>query len=224
MWRILIVEDDEIIARTIAEHLSQWGYDTCVIKDFEHVLDEFGSFNPQLVLMDISLPFYNGYHWCSKIRNISSVPVIFLSSMSDNMNIVMAMNMGGDDFITKPFDLNVLTAKIQAMLRRTYSFDNETHIIECRGGILNINNQTFFYGDNKIELTRNEYKILQCLMEKKGSAVERETIIEKLWESDDFVDDNTLTVNITRLRKKLENTGLKDYIQTRKGIGYIIED
>lgn len=186
------------------------------------MLKIFAEYGPHLVLMDIGLPFFNGYHWCAQIRNISKVPVIFMSSMSDNMNIVMAINMGGDDFVIKPFDMNVLIAKVQAMLRRTYSFAESTNIIEHNGCILNMNDQTFIYNEEMVELTKNEYRILQCLLENIGKVVARDTIMMKLWESDDFIDDNTLTVNVARLRKKLENAGLKDYIKTKKGSGYII--
>lgn len=181
------------------------------------------AFEPQLVLMDILLPFYNGFHWCTQIRAVSKVPIIFLSSAADNMNIVMAMNMGGDDFIEKPFDLNVLTAKIQALLRRTYSFQGQLNVLEYKGVILNLNDASLTFGDKKLELTKNDFKILQVLMENTGRIVKREKIMERLWESDEFVDDNTLTVNITRLRRKLEGVGIRGFITTKKGIGYLIE-
>lgn len=223
MYKILIVEDDRIIADNVCEQLLKWGYDVKIADDFNDVLKIFAKYEPQLVLMDIGLPYFNGYHWCMQIRNISKVPVIFMSSMSDNMNIVMAINMGGDDFIVKPFDINVLIAKVQAMLRRTYSFAESTNIIEHRGCILNINDQTFTYNGKRMELTKNEYRILQSLLENIGKVVSRDNIMMKLWESDDFIDDNTLTVNVTRLRKKLEQARLKDYIKTKKGTGYIIE-
>ena len=222
MYKVLVVEDDLVIARTLTAHLEKWGYEVVGVTDFKEVLSVFTHFQPHLVLMDISLPFYNGYHWCTQIRNISKVPLIFLSSMSDNMNIVMAINMGGDDFIAKPYDLNVVTAKVQAMLRRTYSFGEQTNIIEHNGGILNLNESTFIFHDEKVELTKNEFKILQHLMENVGKVVPRDSIIEKLWENESFIDDNTLTVNITRLRKRLEDAGISDYISTKKGIGYII--
>jgi len=222
MYKVLVVEDDLVIARTLTAHLEKWGYEVVGITDFKDVLSIFTQLQPHLVLMDISLPFYNGYHWCTQIRNISKVPLIFLSSMSDNMNIVMAINMGGDDFIAKPYDLNVVTAKVQAMLRRTYSFGEQTNIIEHNGGILNLNENTFVYNNEKVELTKNEFKILQHLMENVGKVVPRDSIIEKLWENESFIDDNTLTVNITRLRKRLEEVGMLDYISTKKGIGYII--
>lgn len=222
MYKILIVDDDRVIADTVKEQLIKWGYEARIVDDFNNVLKIFAEYGPHLVLMDIGLPFFNGYHWCAQIRNISKVPVIFMSSMSDNMNIVMAINMGGDDFVIKPFDMNVLIAKVQAMLRRTYSFAESTNIIEHNGCILNMNDQTFIYNDEMVELTKNEYRILQCLLENIGKVVARDTIMMKLWESDNFIDDNTLTVNVARLRKKLENAGLKDYIKTKKGSGYII--
>ncbi len=222
MYRILIVEDDKVIADTVKEQLIKWGYEAFVVTDFSDVLKTFVEVEPHLVLMDIGLPFFNGYHWCTQIRTVSKVPIIFMSSMSDNMNIVMAINMGGDDFIVKPFDINVLIAKVQAMLRRTYSFVESTNIIEHNGCILNMNDQSFTYNNNKVELTKNEYKILQYLLENMGKVVTRDSIMMKLWESDDFIDDNTLTVNVTRLRKKLELAGLSDYIKTKKGVGYII--
>lgn len=223
MYKVMIVEDDTVIAKQVSSHLEKWDYEVCLVNDFRQILDNFLEYKPHIVLLDINLPFYNGYHWCTQIRSVSKVPVIFMSSASDNMNIVMAVNMGGDDFISKPFDLNVLTAKVQAMLRRTYSFGEQMNVIEHNGGILNLNDTSFFYHELKIELTRNEFKILQILMENVGSVVSRDKIMERLWESEAFIDDNTLTVNVTRLRKKLEETGLISYIETRKGIGYIIQ-
>ncbi len=223
MYKILIIEDDTVIANTVQEHLTKWGYDVCVAQDFANVMKTFVEYEPQLVLLDISVPFFNGYHWCTQIRAVSQVPIIFLSSMADNMNIVMAMNMGGDDFVAKPFDLNVLVAKVQAILRRTYDFVENTNVLEHNGGILNRNDQTFLYENQKVELTKNEFKILQMLMEHSGTVVSRDEIMMQLWESEDFIDDNTLTVNVTRLRKKLEAVGLAQFIKTKKGVGYVIE-
>ena len=223
MYRILIVEDDEAIASVIEKQLRMWGLETACIRDFKNVLQEFVQYDPQLVLLDISLPFYNGYHWCTKIRELSKVPILFLSSASDNMNIVMAMNMGGDDFIAKPFDLSVLTAKVQAMLRRTYDFAGKSELLENRGAVLNVGAATLTYRDARIDLSKNEFKILHILMENKGQAVSREAIMARLWETDSFIDDNTLTVNVTRLRKKLEEAGLTGFIVTRKGVGYMVE-
>ena len=220
MYKIFMVEDDEIIARSIREHLQAWNYDVCCVEDFSNVVAEFVRFDPQLVLMDITLPFFNGYHWCSEIRKISKVPVIFLSSAADNMNIVMAVNMGGDDFIAKPFDLDVLTAKIQALLRRSYDFAGTGSMLEHKGAILNLNETTLTYQEQKIELTKNEFRILEILMENKEKVVSRETLMTKLWESDNYVDENTLSVNVNRLRKKLEALGLEEFILTKKGIGY----
>lgn len=215
-----MVEDDEIIARSIREYLQAWNYDVCCVEDFSNVVAEFVRFDPQLVLMDITLPFFNGYHWCSEIRKISKVPVIFLSSAADNMNIVMAVNMGADDFIPKPFDLEVLTVKIQAMLRRSYDFAGTGSMLEHKGAILNLNETTLTYQEQKIELTKNEFRILEILMENKEKVVSRETLMTKLWESDNYVDENTLSVNVNRLRKKLEVLGLEEFILTKKGIGY----
>lgn len=214
MYKIFMVEDDEIIARSIREHLQAWNYDVCCVEDFSNVVAEFVRFDPQLVLMDITLPFFNGYHWCSEIRKISKVPVIFLSSAADNMNIVMAVNMGADDFIPKPFDLEVLTVKIQAMLRRSYDFAGTGSMLEHKGAILNLNETTLTYQEQKIELTKNEFRILEILMENKEKVVSRETLMTKLWESDNYVDENTLSVNVNRLRKKLEALGLEEFILT----------
>ena len=224
MYRIFIVEDDAVIASAVEGHLRSWGWDARCAGDFWNILAEFAAFDPQLVLMDISLPSYNGYHWCGQIRQVSRVPVIFISSAADNLNIVMAVNMGGDDFIAKPFDLDVLTAKIQAMLRRTYDFAGQSRLLKHRGAVLNVDDGTLNAGNGRIDLTRNEHRILQVLLENKGRIVSRDTLMLRLWESDSYVDDNTLTVNMTRLRKKLEENGLTDFITTKKGSGYLIAD
>ena len=219
MYRILIVEDDRVIAQTLASHLCRWDYETKCVEDFKNVAEEFRQYDPQLVLLDIMLPFFNGFHWCQEIRRFSKAPIVFLSSANDNMNIVMAMNMGGDEFIEKPFDLNVVTAKVQAILRRTYSFQGTVNVMEYRGAVLNLNDATFVKGGQKAELTKNEFRILQMLLENAGRIVSRDSIITRLWESDEFIDDNTLTVNVARLRKKLELIGLAGMIKTKKGIG-----
>lgn len=223
MYRIYIIEDDSIIAGKIKEHMTNWGFEARCTSDFRNIMGEFAEYDPHMVLLDISLPFFNGYHWCEEIRRVSKVPVIFLSSASDNMNIIMAMSMGGDDFIAKPFDMNVLVAKVQAILRRTYDFGGQTQLIEHRGALLNMSDASLLYNGKPVELTRNDYKILLTLMENRGSIVSRETLMEKLWETDCFVDENTLTVNIARLRKKLDGAGLAGFITTKKGIGYIVE-
>lgn len=222
MYKILIVEDDFIIARAMEKHIMSWGYEVRVAHEFSDILGMFVAYDPQLVLMDISLPFYNGYHWCAEIRKVSKVPVMFISSASDNMNIVMAINMGADDFVAKPFDLDVLAAKVQALLRRTYDFVGQTALLECGGAILDIAAGYIEYKGERLELTKNEHRILKLLFENKGRTVSREAIMTKLWESDSFVDDNTLTVNMTRLRKKLETVGLDELIVTKKGMGYIV--
>lgn len=223
MYRIYIIEDDSIIAGKIKEHMTNWGFEARCASDFRNIMGEFAEYDPHMVLLDISLPFFNGYHWCEEIRRVSKVPVIFLSSAADNMNIIMAMSMGGDDFIAKPFDMNVLVAKVQAVLRRTYDFGGQTQLIEHRGALLNMSDASLLYNGKPVELTRNDYKILLTLMENRGSIVSRETLMEKLWETDCFVDENTLTVNIARLRKKLDSAGLTGFITTKKGIGYIVE-
>ena len=223
VYRILIVEDEEGIAQAVKEQAELWGLEAECVRDFRNVMTAFAEYAPHLVLMDIGLPFFNGYHWCGEIRKISSVPVMFISSASDSMNIVMAMNMGGDDFIEKPFDLNVVTAKVQAIMRRAYAFQGAVEVIECQGIVLKLSDATVNVKGQEKELTKNEFRILRLLMEKAGHIVPRDEIIGNLWESDEFIDDNTLTVNITRLRKKLESLGASDVIRTKKGIGYIIE-
>ena len=222
-YKILLVEDDAVIRRAIAAHIRSWGYEAVEVEDFEQVMGIFTREEPHLVLLEISLPFFNGFHWCMQIRQVSKVPIIFISSAADNMNIVMAMNMGGDDFITKPFDLNVLTAKVQALLRRTYDFAGTSQLLEHRGAILNLSYGTLLWNNERIELTKNEFRIMKTLMEQKERVVSRDELMENLWATDSFIDDNTLTVNVNRLRKRLEQVGLKDFIVTKKGLGYKVE-
>ncbi|HJB61745.1 MAG TPA: response regulator transcription factor [Candidatus Ruminococcus gallistercoris] len=221
--KIMIVEDDAAIAGAITRILDSWQMESRCVRDFRDVLREFTEYDPHLVLMDVTLPFFNGYHWCSEIRKISAVPVLFVSSAAENMNIVMAVDMGGDDFIAKPFDPAVLMAKIRALLRRTYDLGDRVPVIEHRGAVLNLNDGTLLCDGKKTELTRNEFRILQTLLESRGKVVSRETLMTRLWEYDLYVEENTLTVNMTRLRKKLAAAGLTDYITTRVGSGYIIE-
>ena len=218
MYKLLIVEDEQGISEEIKRQAENWGLEVRCAADFRNIMAEFAEFDPQLVLMDIALPFFDGYHWCSEIRKVSKVPIIFISSASDNMNIVMAMNMGADDFIAKPFDGSVLIAKVQAMLRRTYDFGGAMPVLEHKGALLNTGDGCLTYGEEKLELTKNEYRILLCLMENKGTIVSREKLMEALWATDSFVEENTLSVNVGRLRKKLEAAGLKDFIATKFGI------
>ena len=218
------MEDDEVIARSVQKLMEDWGWEACCLEDFTRVRDIFASYNPHLVSLDNTLPSCNGFYWCMEIRKISRVPVVFLSSASDNMNIVIAMNMGGDDFIAKPFDRSVLAAKIQAILRRTYDFAANAELVAHRGAVLNTADATLTYQGQRIDLTKNDYKILKMLLENKGKTVSREALMTRLWETDSFVDENTLTVNITRLRKKLEKAGLSDFIVTKKGMGYLVSD
>ena len=223
MYNIFVVEDDAGIAAVIKNQAEKWGLRAHCVDNFRDVMAEFAKENPHLVLMDISLPFFNGYHWCNEIRRVSKVPIIFISSASDNMNIIMAMNMGADDFIAKPFDQSVLIAKVQALLRRTYDFGANVTIIEHRGLLLNTGDNTLTFDGVRMELSKNEYRILLALMEAKGKVVSREKLMERLWETDCFVDENTLTVNVNRLRKKLDIVGLADFIKTKFGVGYIVE-
>lgn len=220
LQKIFIVEDDEVISSSLKKHLEKWNYEVYVVEDFEHVIEVFHQFQPELVLLDIALPYYNGYYWCQQIRQISQVPIIFISSMNENMNIVMAMNMGADDFINKPFDLHVLTAKIQALLRRTYSFSKQYHILTYKDLTLNILEAKISYRQKNIDLTKNELKIMQMLFERAETYVSRDDLMMALWQSYQYVDDNTLSVNMNRLRKKLDDFGLGTFIQTKKGLGY----
>lgn len=222
MQKIMIVEDDITISSMIKEHLEKWNYEVFKTKNFNNIIEDFIHYSPDLVLLDIYLPLYNGYHWCEKIRQISQIPIIFISSANENMNIIMAMNMGGDDFITKPFDLNVLISKIQAILRRTYSFSKEFHILSYQDVYLNLLDATVSYRDQIINLTKNELKILQLLLERPQTIISRDELMNHLWQNNQFVDDNTLSVNMNRLRKKLEEIGLKSFIVTKKGLGYIL--
>lgn len=227
MYKILIVEDDAVIAEQIGKYLEKWGYEVETVKDFADVTGQFAACGPQLVLMDIGLPFYNGYYWCGEIRKVSQVPIIFISSASDNMNVVMAVNMGGDDFVVKPFDLEILQAKIQALLRRAYAFTTPGTVLEYKGILLSMTDMALS-GWNKagesmrIELTKNEFRILQTLFEAAGGVVSRDMLMKRLWDDECFVDDNTLTVNMNRLRKRLGEIGLSDLIQTKKGVGYLL--
>lgn len=221
-YKILIVEDENAIAQAEKEHLEKWDFSVHCVKDFKNVLSEAADYQPDLILLDIKLPYYNGFYWCSEIRKSSKVPIIFVSSADDDMNIVTAMDMGGDDFIAKPFSLPVLTAKIHAVLRRVNSSPEQINILEHKGVRLNLSDATVVYQEQSAELTRNEFKILCLLMEHAGKMVSRDMIMVQLWESESFIDDNTLTVNVARIRKKLKEIGAPDYIITKKGIGYLV--
>lgn len=222
MYKIMLVEDDLTITEVLERQLQKWGYLPSIVEDFNSVLEQFEKEKPDLVLMDISLPSFNGYYWCQEIRKISKIPIIFISSADDDMNLVMAINMGADDFIPKPFRLEVVTAKIQALLRRTYAFTPETEVLKVRGLTLSVSDNTISHGQQVVELTKNEFKILKLLMSRAGQIVSREEIMNGLWETENYIDDNTLTVNMTRLRKRLEEIGASGFIETKKGMGYRI--
>lgn len=222
MYKVFLAEDDDGIANAIIKRLSEWEFEVKRVDNYRDVIGEFKAFDPHIVLLDISLPFYNGFHWCSEIQQISKCPVVFISSASDNLNIVTAMNMGGDDFIAKPFDLSVMVAKVQAILRRSYDFAENIGVITHKGAVLNTADATLKFNGEKIDLTKNEYRIMETLLENKGKVVSRKRLMNKLWETDSYVDENTLSVNIARLRKKLEQAGLHDFITTKVGMGYIV--
>lgn len=219
----MIVEDEEKIRDILKKSLEKWSFEVYAVEDFNNTFEEFARKAPQLVLMDVNLPVCDGFYWCSKIRSISKTPVIFLSSRSSNMDIVMAVNMGGDDYITKPFSIEVLVAKINAVLRRTYSY-SETNMdtLEFKNVIISLKNNTVYYNDKTIELTKNEFKIIYVLMKNHDDIVSREDIMQELWQDENFIDDNTLTVNVNRLRKKLKEIGV-DFIKTIKNQGYVIK-
>lgn len=221
---IFIVEDDRALSREISLTLSKWGYKTHEVDDFENINNEVLEYNPKLILMDINLPCYDGFYWCSQIRNFMKVPIIFISSRSDDMDIIMSINMGGDDYITKPFSPQLLVAKVQAILRRTYSYNNDlkSDIIKFKDITLNIVEGKVYFKNKNVELTKNELKIMNILMNNQEKIVSRDEIIEELWDTDEFISENTLTVNVNRLRKKLDSIGISDFIETKKGQGYII--
>lgn len=221
MYRVFLVEDDQVIAQAVKARLEAWDMQVQCAGDFQDVLGQFVRFRPHLVLMDVKLPYFSGYHWCAQIRACSGAPVVFLSSASDNMNILMALSMGGDDFIAKPFDLDVLVAKVQATLRRAYDLGRTRPLLEHRGAVLDLGEATLSYQGKTVSLTKNDLRILQTLLERKGQVISRAQLMEKLWNTDCFIDDNTLTVSVARLRRKLEEMGLEDFILTRKGLGYM---
>lgn len=224
MYKIFVVEDDSGIADAIRTKAALWDYDVKTVENFRKVTEEAVAFEPHLILLDISLPFYNGFYWCTEIRKVSKVPILFITSTGDQMNLLTALNLGADDLVVKPFDGDVLMAKIGALLRRTYDFAGTVSVLEHRGAFLNTGDNTLTYGDERIALTKNEYRILLCLMENKGRVVSRERLMERLWQTDLFVDENTLTVNVNRLRKKLDAAGLTDFITTKFGSGYLLEE
>ncbi|OPJ58298.1 response regulator transcription factor [Clostridium oryzae] len=223
MYKIMIVEDDNSLCKNMSERFEKWGFETCAVDNFENISAEFTQKKPNLVIMDVNLPYFDGFYWCNSIREISKVPIIFVSSRDTNMDIIMAMNTGADDYITKPFSMDILIAKVNALLRRTYSYSDETsELIECDGVILNLTDSSIFYKEQKLQLTKHEFKVLLVLMKDKGKVISRERIMRVLWDDDNFINDNTLTVNINRLRMKLKGIGLEDYIVTKKGLGYVI--
>lgn len=222
-FRIFIIEDDEVIFKAIKKYLESWNFIVLEVKDFENVFDEFINFKADLLLIDISLPFFNGYHWCEKIRSVSKIPIIFISSASINLNKIMAMNMGADDYITKPFDLDLLVAKIKALLRRTYEYVEVYDNLIYQDLSLDREKMTLKFNEYEIALSKNEFMILEMMFKSPRKVFKREEFMDKIWQTDEFIDDNTLTVNIMRLRKKLEEIGLRNLIKTKKKVGYYLE-
>lgn len=222
MYKLLLIEDDEVIASSIRAYLEKWNFQVHVVTDFSTVLDQFVDFQPSVVLLDIHLPFFDGYYYCEEIRRISKVPIVFISSAQDDMNVVMAVTVGADDFIEKPFKLVVLKAKLDALLRRTYDFNQEQQMMAYKQVFFDPGKDTVTYHGQTIELTKNESRILHILLEHRENIVSREEMMRSLWESEQFVDENTLSVNVNRLRKKLDEIGITDFIQTKKGRGYSV--
>lgn len=224
MFKIMIVEDDEKISNIMSNNLKKWGYEIIIPKNFSYIVQSYIENKPHLILMDINLPYFDGFYYCNKIRELSKVPIIFISSRDGNMDIVMAINMGGDDFLSKPFSMEVLLVKIKALLRRTYSYqDKDMEVLQYNNVILNLKDYTVCFQNKGVELSKNEFKILYILMKNNNKIISREFIMRKLWEDESFVDDNTLTVNINRLRKKLLNLDLDNFIRTKRKEGYIIK-
>ena len=223
MYKIFIVEDDKGIADGIVNCLGNWGMEGRAVSDFMKVIEEVNEYEPHLIIMDITLPYMGGYHWCQEIRKTSSVPIIFISSATDNMNIIMAINMGADDFIPKPVDAMVLNAKVNAILRRTYEITSNSQTVDFYGATLHLSDYTVTYSGKRTELTKNEFRILQILLDNRGKIVSRDTLMTHLWQNDIYVEENTLTVNMSRLRRKLEDSGLAGVIITKPGAGYIIK-
>lgn len=220
-YSILIIEDDAEMAEEVARLLMGWDYEVNLIQDFTKIIEETSAIKPQAILLDINLPYFDGFYWCKRLREITKVPIIFLSSRESSMDIVMAMNNGGDDYIQKPFDTSVLVAKLQAILRRNYELcGEENNVLEYKGMCLHIEEMSLVYKEQTIELTKNEFKILKLLLQQQGKVVSRNEMMKGLWDEEVYVNENTLTVNVNRLRQKLEDIGLKDVIVTKKGIGY----
>lgn len=223
MKKILLIEDDIDLAKEICLALEKWGFKVSVIEEFNNILEEFINKSPELVIMDVNLPFYDGFYWCERIREISKIPLIFLSSRDSNMDLIMGINNGGDDYLTKPFSIEVLITKINALMRRSYDYVSTNNLIYCNNLIFDIEHGTLKYDDKVLELTKNEIKILSILIRNKGKIISREKLMMSLWDDDEFVSDNTLTVNVNRLRNKIKDFGIDEFIKTKKGAGYLVE-
>jgi len=222
MRKIIIIEDDEVIREELQSFLERYGYEVKAPLDMDNIINYIESENAELILLDINLPMYDGYYICREIRKTSEVPIIIVTSRDSEVDELMSMNLGADDFITKPYNTEILLARITNILKRTYGNIKNSSILGYRDFNLNLSNATIIYKDNSLELTKNEVKILSFLINNKGNIVKRDSLMEYLWKADFFVDDSTLNVNINRLRKKLEEIGIENPIETRRGMGYIM--
>lgn len=222
MEKIIIIEDDEIIREELKNFLSKYGYEIVAPTSFDNVVQFILNENANLVLLDINLPIFDGYYICREVRKKSDIPIIIVTSRDSDMDELMSMNLGADDFVTKPYNTQILLARIAALLKRSGSNTATSNILTYKDFQLNLSNATIIYNEKEIELTKNEVKILSYLINHKGEIVSRELLMEYLWSTEYFVDDSTLTVNITRLRKKLEEIGIENVIETRRGLGYIM--
>lgn len=223
MYSIMLIEDDKKLRGLIKNHLERYGYNIQEVEDFSNIKSEFIKNNPSIVLMDINLPFYDGFYWCRDIRTVSNVPIIFISARASDIDQVRAIENGGDDYITKPFSYEVLLAKIKGVIRRVYGSYSEgvaPDVFEVEGLFIYTDKNIIEFKDKKLELSKNEFVLLFALIKNINKIVTRDTLLEALWSDIDFVDDNTLSVNMTRLRKKLEDIGIKDSIETKRGQGY----
>ncbi|WP_338631163.1 response regulator transcription factor [Clostridium baratii] len=222
MYNITIVEDSDIIREELKKLLSKYGYNINTPTNFENIIEEVHSSKPDLILLDINLPYFDGYHICREIRKTSKVPIIIVTSRNSDMDELMSMNLGADDFVTKPYNTQILLVRIEALLRRTYGREEQSNKLTYKNFELDLSKGILISGDKKLEITKNEIKILSYLIEHKGEIVSREDLMEHLWNSDYYVDDNTLSVNVTRIRKKLQELGIENVIETRRGLGYIM--
>ena len=223
MKKVLIIEDDLDLALEMKRTLEHWQFDVRLTKAFNQIIETFLEYEPMIIILDINLPFFDGFYWCKKIRQISTVPIIFLSSRDSNLDLMMAIHHGGDDYLTKPISSDILVTKINAIMRRTYDYVSNSNLVYLDNLVVDFEKGTLKHNNKTLELTKNEMRILTTLIKQKGKIVTREQLMINLWNDDEFISDNTLTVNVNRLRARLKEIGIDDFIQTKKGIGYLIK-